>query len=409
MRAQSVMKLLDHCKELKTPYVMKTNLSHHLIAAAALFAVLNATAQEDNYVPNGSFENSDLRKLKSQGQLEEFTEDWFSATEAALDLYAEGMKSEKVNIPNNVYGKQEAADGVCYAGFRAFSKDPKLTRTYFEVALSSELEKNQLYCVSFDISLSDLSRYAVNGVGAYLSDRKIEQGNTGVLDREASVLHKSDKVMSLQDGWETVCGTFIGTGEEEYLIIGGFHKDSDVEDEKMKKPTGIIGVVKNQAYYYLDNVKLTPIEAKSQCACSAADEVRTDLVYGSSIVLSESMSPAEIVSVSAVYYAFLKRRPTGAGSATIAKLADLLKENAGWKLRIIGHADEDEFNEGKINPRYRGLGEKRADQVVAKFAEMGIDASRLEVEAMENSDPASTRDTDISRAQNRRVTFELIK
>jgi len=409
MRAQSVMKLLDHCKELKTPYVMKTNLSHHLIAAAALFAVLNATAQEDNYVPNGSFENSDLRKLKSQGQLEEFTEDWFSGTEAALDLYAEGMKSEKVNIPNNVYGKQEAADGVCYAGFRAFSKDPKLTRTYFEVALSSELEKNQLYCVSFDISLSDLSRYAVNGVGAYLSDRKIEQGNTGVLDREASVLHKSDKVMSLQDGWETVCGTFIGTGEEEYLIIGGFHKDSDVEDEKMKKPTGIIGVVKNQAYYYLDNVKLTPIEAKSQCACSAADEVRTDLVYGSSIVLSESMSPAEIVSVSAVYYAFLKRRPTGAGSATIAKLADLLKENAGWKLRIIGHADEDEFNEGKINPRYRGLGEKRADQVVAKFAEMGIDASRLEVEAMENSDPASTRDTDISRAQNRRVTFELIK
>ena len=388
---------------------MKTNLSHQLIAAAALFAVLTATAQDDNYVPNGSFENSDLRKLKSQGQLEEFTEDWFSATEAALDLYAEGMKSEKVNIPNNVYGKQEAADGVCYAGFRAFSKDPKLTRTYFEVALASELEKNQLYCVSFDISLSDLSRYAVNGVGAYLSDRKIEQGNTGVLDREASVLHKSDKVMSLQDGWETVCGTFIGTGEEEYLIIGGFHKDSDLEDEKMKKPAGIIGVVKNQAYYYLDNVKLTPIEAKSQCACSAADEVRTDLVYGSSIVLSESMSPAEIVSVSAVYYAFLKRRPTGAGSATIAKLADLLKENAGWKLRIIGHADEDEFNEGKINPRYRGLGEKRAEQVVAKFAEMGIDGSRLEVEAMENSDPASTRDTEISRAQNRRVTFELIK
>ena len=55
---------------------MKTNLSHHLLAAAALFAVLNATAQEDNYVPNGSFENSDLRKLKSQGQLEEFTEDF---------------------------------------------------------------------------------------------------------------------------------------------------------------------------------------------------------------------------------------------------------------------------------------------------------------------------------------------
>lgn len=396
-------------KRIEPHKVMKTIVSKYFVALAATFLLLNLSAQEDNYVPNGSFENSDLRKLKSQGQLEEYTENWFSATEALLDLYAEGMKSEKVNIPNNVYGKQEAAEGVCYAGFRAFSKDPKLPRTYFEVELDSDLEKNQLYCVSFDISLSDLSRYAVNGVGAYLSDRKIEQGNTGALNRKASVLHKSDKVMSLQDGWETVCGTFIGTGEEEFLVIGGFHKDSDVEDEKMKKPVGITGVIKNQAYYYLDNVKLRPIDAKSQCACSAADEVRTDLVYGSSVVLSESMTPDEIVSISAVYYAFLKRRPTGSGSATIAKLADILKENPSWKLRVIGHADEDEFNEGKINPRYRGLGEKRADQVVVKFGEIGIDASRIVIDTMENSDPASTRDTDISRAQNRRVTFELIK
>ena len=40
-----------------------------------------ATAQEDNLVPNGSFENSDLRKLKKQGELETYTEDWFRATE----------------------------------------------------------------------------------------------------------------------------------------------------------------------------------------------------------------------------------------------------------------------------------------------------------------------------------------
>ena len=174
-------------------------------------------AQEDNLVPNGSFENSDLRKLKKQGELELYTEDWFSATESMLDLYGEGLKSEKVNIPNNAYGVQDASDGVCYAGMRAYTKDPKMSRTYFEVELMTELEKNQLYCVSFDISLSDLSRYAVNGIGAVLSDRKVEQGNTGLIVRAPDVLHKTDKVMSLLDGWETVCGTFIGTGEEEFL------------------------------------------------------------------------------------------------------------------------------------------------------------------------------------------------
>jgi hypothetical protein len=367
---------------------------------AGLILGLNpATAQDDNLVPNGSFENSDLRKLKKQGELEEYTEDWFRATETFLDLYAEGMKSEKVNIPNNEYGVQGAADGVCYAGLRAYSKDPKMTRTYYEVELTTALEKNQLYCVSFDISLSDLSRYAVNGIGAVLSDRKIEQGNTGLLVRTPDIMHKTDKVMSLVDGWETVCGTFIGTGEEEYIIIGGFHSDKDIEEEKVKKPSGVMGSQVGHAYYYLDNVKVTPIDAKSQCACSAADEVRTDLVFGEAAPGPDA-SAEEVVAGSGVYYAFLKRRPTGAG---------ILKDNPSWKLRVIGHTDTDEFNEGKINPRYRELGYKRAEEVVNKFGELGIAADRFVVDSMEETDPASTRDSDISRAKNRRVVFELIK
>jgi outer membrane protein OmpA-like peptidoglycan-associated protein len=375
-----------------------------------------ATAQEDNLVPNGSFENSDLRKLKKQGELETYTEDWFRATEVLLDLYAEGMKSEKVNTCNN-FGTQSASDGVCYAGFRAYSKDPKKKRQYVEVELTTEMEKNQLYCVSFDISLSDLSRYAVNGIGAVLSDRKVEQGNTGLLVRKPDILHKTDKVMSLTDGWETVCGTYIGTGEEEFLIIGGFHTDKEIEDEKIRVdlngfrsacPEVKDNTAKSHAYYYLDNVKVTPIEAKSQCACSAADEIRTDLVFGAAAPGPDA-SADEVVAGSAVYYAFLKRRPTGAGEMAIKRLADLLKDNPSWKLRVIGHTDEDEFNEGKINPRYRELGYKRAEEVVKKFGEFGIAADRFIVDSMEADDPASTRDSDISRAKNRRVVFELVK
>ena len=32
--------------------------------------------------------------------------------------------------------------------------------------------------------------------------------------------------MSLIDGWETVCGTYIGTGEEEFMIIGAVRGES---------------------------------------------------------------------------------------------------------------------------------------------------------------------------------------
>jgi outer membrane protein OmpA-like peptidoglycan-associated protein len=120
-------------------------------------------------------------------------------------------------------------------------------------------------------------------------------------------------------------------------------------------------------------------------------------------------SAEEVVAGSGVYYAFLKRRATGAGEMTLSRLADILKDNPSWKLRVIGHTDKDEFNEGKINPRYRELGYKRAEEVVNKFGELGIGADRFVVDSMEETDPASTRDSDISRAKNRRVVFELIK
>ena len=255
---------------------------------------------------------------------------------SALDLYAEGMKSEKVNIPDNIYGTQEASDGVCYAGLRAFSKDPKVKRTYYEVELTTEMEKNQLYCVSFDISLSDLSRYAVNGIGAVLSDRKVEQGNTGF----------GPAGRPAQDRQGHVLGRWMGNRlrnvhryrRRELLIIGGFQTDKDIEDEKVRKPSDVSGVQVGHAYYYLDNVKVTPIEAKSQCACSAADEIRTDLVFGAAAPGPDA-SADEVVAGSAVYYAFLKRRPTGAGEMAIKRLADLLKDNPSWKLRVIGHTD----------------------------------------------------------------------
>ena len=93
----------------------------------------------------------------------------------------------------------------------------------------------------------------------------------------------------------------------------------------------------------------------------------------------------------------------------ISRLASILKDNPSWKLKVIGHTDTDESNEGKINPRYRELGLKRAEEVVKKFTEMGLGLDRFVVDSMEETDPASTRDSDISRAKNRRVVFELMK
>ena len=404
-------------------------ISRSVATIVALVALtLSPYAQTFNLVPNSGFEdfkesgkNGGEKQLRTYGQLE-LSQAWFSATNVAGDLYRDGAKGDKIAIPKNDYGTQKPAGGLCYAGFRAYSKDPRLQRSYLEVKLPQTLDRDVMYCVSFDISLADCSRYAVNEIGVVLSDRKIEQSNTGDLILQADVKYKTNKVFQFvgqdldltdensvpADGWDKFCGTFVGTGQEEYIVIGCFGSRSNVTIEKPKRPSGVEpSEVQNHAYYFIDNVEIIEVQAKSQCKCSAADERDMDLVYGSSSVQDEDMTDVEKINASAIYYAFLKRTPTGSGKQTVADIAAILKANPSMRVNIVGHCDDDEASEGKINARYKMIGKNRGDQIRRMLEAAGVPASQFSVSDIGAKDPANSRDTDISRAQNRRVTFEV--
>ena len=384
------------------------NISRSLATIVALTALtLSPQAQTFNLVPNGGFEDTNIKKLRSYGQMEDVSKDWFSATEVPADVYGDGAKGDKIGIPTNDYGTQEPAAGLCYAGFRAYSKDPRMQRSYLEVKLPQMLDRDVMYCVSFDISLADLSRYAVNDIGVIVSDRKIEQPNLGDMILQPDVKQKTNKVFQFAEGWEKFCGTFVGTGHEEYIVIGCFGSRSEMTIEKVKRPMGLTGPQLSHAYYYIDNVEIIEIQAKSQCVCSAVEERDMDLVYGSSSVQAEDMTDAEKINSSAIYYAFLKRTPTGSGKQTVADIAAILKANPSMRINIVGHCDDDEASEGKINARYKMIGKNRGDQIRRMLEAAGVPASQFSVSDIGAQDPANSRDTDISRAQNRRVTFEV--
>lgn len=381
-------------------------------AFAATFAFAQEEEESENLVPNGDFEKAETRTLKKMGMMQELCENWYNATKAPCDLYAKDVKSDKVSIPENENGVQDAPSGDLYAGFRAYTKDSKKNRSYLGVELTQQMEKNQMYCVEFKISLSDLSKFGTNYIGAIFPDRKQIQPNTGPIVKdlnEISVKHKSNKAMIVMDGWETVCGTYIANGEEEYMIIGCFGSDTKLQLEKMKRPRGVTGSQSYDAYYFIDDVKVYPIEAKSQCECDPAANKEPDLIYGQSTVIGPSMSAEDIVGVSAVYYAFQKKNITGAGKSTLEEIVRIMTENPSWKMEVIGHCDNDEFNEEKINTRYRDMGQQRADALVEYLVSQGIDQSRLIPLSKSNTDPANTRPTDLSRAQNRRVVFKIRK
>ena len=174
----------------------------------------------------------------------------------------------------------------------------------------------------------------------------------------------------------------------------------------MRRPKGFTGAQILHSYYYLDNVKVFRVDAKSQCACSKSESSAPDMVYGAP-VLTDGLSNSETVSRTTVYYGFLKRTFTESGRIALDQLASMLKANSALRIEIIGHSDNDETSEGKINPRFGEMGVKRAEQVSRYLASQGVPAGQIQVSSRENTDPASTKDSDLSRAKNRRVTFEI--
>lgn len=92
-------------------------------------------------------------------------------------------------------------------------------------------------------------------------------------------------------------------------------------------------------------------------------------------------------------------RPESYG--TLKDIANVLKENAGIKVKIVGHTDSD--GDEKMNLE---LSKNRAEAVkAALMKEFEIDESRMETDGKGESQPADKNDSASGKANNRRVEF----
>ena len=79
--------------KLKNNHMKTSSILRGLTAVVAVVSLtIGADAQEINLVPNGGFEDTNINKLRTYGQMEEFSMDWFAATEVAADIYGDGAK-----------------------------------------------------------------------------------------------------------------------------------------------------------------------------------------------------------------------------------------------------------------------------------------------------------------------------
>ena len=86
---------------------------------------------------------------------------------------------------------------------------------------------------------------------------------------------------------------------------------------------------------------------------------------------------------------------------TLKEMANVLKEYADLKVKIVGHTDADGDDAANLD-----LSKRRAASVKAALAkEFGIDESRMETDGKGEGEPIDKNDKPAGKANNRRVEF----
>ncbi|MCB9188074.1 MAG: OmpA family protein [Flavobacteriales bacterium] len=390
-----------------------------LIGTLACLGTLTIAQDGDdkNLVQNPSFEAL-AGKLKKTKQIDKAAE-WDSPTALKADLFSTTTEGLPCGAPVNDYGKESPYDGSNYAGIVMYSYNNKEPRTYLQSKLIAPLRKDVTYCVKFYVSLSDLSKYAVNNFGMYFSKDglTLEEKGDIIIDkekeRESIALNTDNRVYNERYNWIPVCGTYTASGKENFITIGNFYNNKETQYEKLKKLENFNGTQIPTAYYYIDQIEVFIMEDPAECACNQAqNDVTESVVYNKNTASEDGFSIDEQVKLATVYFDVKKSKlePNMVGDLDI--LAGSMKANPEYKLKIHSHLDADEgaiVRKDPEDPICKDLDVNRAKVVKDYLISKGVEESRIAVETHKDKEQVAFGTTTLDHAKNRRVEFELVK
>jgi len=410
----------------------------------------------NNLVKNGSFENLINKKPKKLGGISTL-DGWFSATGVKADTYRDDTKTPTdskerslIGSPQNTFGFEEPYDGMCYVGISAYlTGKNQNARSFLTGELTTKLTKNKTYCVEFWISLAEGSKFACNNIGAKFDQKQPdEKSDKQLMKGNVDVLHPENKIFNSANGWFKICGTYLAKGGEEYISIGNFKTNAETEYEPFKKSKQAKATAIQSAYYYIDNVivreQFTDFESYLKaneidisvlsedeeseergkfskiepCTCFTKAIIDTDsnysnLTYQKEFIV-EDMKADEKIKNYQVFFSAGSAALTNEANITIEEIANILKANPSFKLKIVGHSDTVEYQMSKINkPEYIDVDKKRAESVKEKLISLGVknmistDSQAAKIESDFVSGEADEKEIDW--AKNRRVEFVVEK
>ncbi len=396
----------------------KNKIMKRIISLAVLTVAFQFVGAQENLVPNPSFEEVS-GKVKEAGAIG-LAAPWKSVTMNPVDLYTENAKNDEYATPKNVYGEEKANTGVNYAGLSFFGYNGRMPRSYIGVGLNKKLEAGVSYCMKFHVSMSDMSKYAVNNIGMYISAEELTEKTDGKLSYKPQVKSLKNEAFDKQFLWTAICGIYKAEGGESFITIGNFDEDADTEQKKVRLSREFMGNrQQNNAYYFIDDVSVVALTEKTMddCLCDkiAGGRMQTEFKsFGTDKSMRTSAKKTYLVNSDGtkagegtktesnefsiesaeLYYADKAFEPKASSAETLERVASYLKDNQGVKLMIIGHIDE---SESSVNL----LAKKRAFTVRKALQAMGVSDDQLSHSSKEATEPSSSGELE----RNRRVTF----
>jgi outer membrane protein OmpA-like peptidoglycan-associated protein len=351
-----------------------------------------------NLVPNGSFEHYQ-RCPADYVSIQRYSDvfNWESPNSGTPDYF--NACSQKCGVPHNWIGYAEAFDGKGYMGIIGCMQqvDPNQIayREYLRVRLRQPLEAGKTYFASMQVRLGQSCIIACNGMGMFFSDNPLNSVHSTNYPVQADIVFEQDKIILDKNSWTKICGTFLAEGGEDYLIIGNFLSNQQMEYQNFDENLLQTQNTSPMAYYYIDFVEVYEYLPELNLSCEKM-EPEPLMAFDGVLLRNQKMVLENL------YFEFDKAIILPESHVELDKLAALLLQKTQLKLHIYGHTDKvgtDEYNQQ--------LSEERALAVRNYLLAKGVSRFRILTQGFGSSKPVSNKNNEEGNRLNRRVEIEV--
>ncbi len=262
---------LSRCSWLILLSLLLTGMKNCLLILSLCFCLASFG---QNLIPNGSFETySSLPTDLGQYALVSSWSNCSSSTGDPDFYHTNGALL--ADLPVTSVADIPAYDGEAIMGFTATGKKGSNFREYLNVRLPNALSQGQKYKMTFKVSNGSTFDYSLSGLGtsnfgvAFSVNQLVQTDNDPI-----NVIPEFETFNVLFDrGWKTISFSFTADDDFEWITLGVFNDDSDLDIEFKEGNSSLA----EYAYYFVDDFTLENIPSGMEQTSNDRNDIAIEI------------------------------------------------------------------------------------------------------------------------------------